>query len=62
MIESIEKDLKDGFQKKNGIINNNGNYVMPKIFALNLEAQKREQQLNYLALNKKTQSAHFEEG
>jgi hypothetical protein len=36
LLESIEKELKNNFDRKFQNINNNGGFVMPKIYSLNV--------------------------
>lgn len=52
MIETLEKE---GIEKKT-FVSNNGNYVMPKIFYLNIDAERGEKRdiFNFLTLGKKT--------
>lgn len=38
LIDSIEKDMRELNDRKNYM--NNGNYVMPKIFCINLDADR----------------------
>lgn len=56
LIDSLEKEFGDLTEKK-PFLSNNGNYVMPKIFYLNVDSDKKDQ-LNFLTMGKKIQSAH----
>lgn len=60
LLESIEKQLKNNFDRKFNNINNNGNggFVMPKIYSLNVEQDSKEQ-LNFLSLGRKVQSTLY---
>lgn len=62
LLESIEKQLKNNFDRKFNNINNNNNgnggFVMPKIYSLNVEQDSKEQ-LNFLSLGRKVQSTLY---
>lgn len=58
MMEDLEREMRS-FQDKKMMGMSNGGYVMPKIFCLNMESERREVSLNMLTLGKKVQSAHY---
>ena len=58
LLESIEKELKNNFDRKFQNINNNGGFVMPKIYSLNVQQDSKEQ-FNFLSLGRKVQSTLY---
>lgn len=68
LLENIEKEMLNYNDKRMLGGSNNGGYVMPKIYCLNMDDKKQQPPpqsnlmgLNIFTMGKKIQSAHYNE-